>query len=55
MDNYLGHLSNMQRMALGAGELITTAGQYNKGGTQGGAGPALIGSALSTLPFIPGI
>jgi hypothetical protein len=52
MDNYLGHLSNMQQMALGAGGLITGAGQYSKGGTQGGAGPQLLGSAMSTLPFI---
>lgn len=52
LDNYLSHLSDMSRLSLGAGGLISGAGQWSKGtgGTAGGGG--LLGPLLTAAPAI---
>jgi hypothetical protein len=47
LDNYLGHLSDMAKLSLGAGGLVSEAGQVSKGQSSPGLG-GLIGAALST-------
>jgi hypothetical protein len=50
--DYLDRLGQSSQLGLGAGSLISGAGQYSKGtgGTQGSQG--LLGSALQAAPFI---
>lgn len=55
LDNYLGHLGQYSQLGLGAGGLMANAGQFSKSSGQGGGGGGLgsiIGSVISTLPFI---
>lgn len=54
-DNYLNHLAQQAQLGLGAGGLISNAGQYSTGtGGTAGTGGAL-GAVASILPFIPGL
>ncbi len=54
LDNYLSHLGQLGQLGLGAGGLITNAGQYSKGSGSGGGGGlgSLIGAFASAAPFI---
>lgn len=57
-DNYLGHLEKQAGLGLGAGGLISNAGQWSKGtgGTQGSGG--IFGALAAAAPYIaqiPGI
>jgi hypothetical protein len=50
LDNYLGQLSNIAKTSLGAGGLISEAGQYSKGSGSSSPGIAgLIGAVLSSV------
>ena len=46
LDNYLGHLGQYSQLGLGAGGLITSAGQYSKGKQTKGIG-GLLGGLLA--------
>jgi len=50
-ENYLDHLGDMSKLGLGAGGLISSAGQYSKGtgDTQGSGG--LLGAAMNLIPL----
>jgi len=53
-DNYLNHLTDVSKLGLGAGGLISGAGNWSKskGPTQGGMGMDLLGAGLQILPAL---
>lgn len=54
LDSYLGRLSDLAKLQLGAGGLVVDAGQYSKSKSTGGGGGGLLGGLLgSTLASLP--
>lgn len=52
LQNYLGNLGDLSRLGLGAGGLVTSAGQYSKGKntSSGGGLGAILGGILASDP-----
>lgn len=55
LTDYLDNLARVAQLSLGAGSLISNAGQWSKGTGATSGSQGLLSTALQVLPFIPGI